>query len=321
MYLVRRIVVGVEMPPSHPWNAADVEAPSQMAVRQAFQVAQASRIPVSLVTVLPEQRPGWFGAADYSDADNKAAVAEAEAVLHALVLQHGGSADQSAGVECLVRSGRPWLELLRVAGNAADTMIVCGTRHKSALSNALFGSTGLKLLRNAAGPVWLAQPRPDSDDRLEILATTDLSDVGLDVLLTGVALAKLIPARLSVLHVDEGMVDRYVRRTGMSDEQINEYQRQSFEQAEHAVHDQLAATDFRTLEQGVRVHVASGPPDACILKALDDLKTDLLIMATRGRGGVTGMLLGNTAERLLAEVSCSLIALKPDDFVSPVDLT
>ena len=41
-------------------------------------------------------------------------------------------------------------------------------------------------------------------------------------------------------------------------------------------------------------------------------------MGTMSRGGVAGLLVGNTAERLLDKVECSLLTIKPEDFVSPV---
>ncbi|HEX6885840.1 MAG TPA: universal stress protein, partial [Planctomycetota bacterium] len=43
-----------------------------------------------------------------------------------------------------------------------------------------------------------------------------------------------------------------------------------------------------------------------------------LVMGSVSRGGIAGLLLGNTAERLLDRVSCSLLTIKPQDFVSPV---
>lgn len=320
MYLVRRIVVGVEMPHAHPWDAANLEAPTKAAVDQAFQLAQSSRIPLTLVSVLPEPKSGWFESAEHAESNNRAAIAEAGSVLQTLADQflEDTTPGSAATVDYVVRNGRPWHELLRVSRNEPDVLILCGTRNSGALSRALFGSTGLKLLRNAAGPVWLAHPQQNEDQITNILATTDLSEVGQDVLLTGVAVAKQIPSRLSVLHVCEDMADRYVRRTGLSDEQISDYMQKSRLQAEHGVHSQLAATDYRTLEHGVQVHVATGPADASILNAIADLRINLLIIATQARGGMTGVLLGNTAERLLSEVPCSIIVIKPEGFVSPI---
>jgi nucleotide-binding universal stress UspA family protein len=38
------------------------------------------------------------------------------------------------------------------------------------------------------------------------------------------------------------------------------------------------------------------------------------------RRGIPGLLIGNTAERILRKLPCSVLAVKPDGFVSPVSL-
>jgi universal stress protein E len=41
-------------------------------------------------------------------------------------------------------------------------------------------------------------------------------------------------------------------------------------------------------------------------------------MGTVGRAGIAGLLIGNTAEKILHQVECSVMTVKPDGFVSPV---
>jgi nucleotide-binding universal stress UspA family protein len=41
-------------------------------------------------------------------------------------------------------------------------------------------------------------------------------------------------------------------------------------------------------------------------------------MGTVARGGIAGLLVGNTAERVLKRLSCAVLALKPEGSVSPV---
>ena len=41
-------------------------------------------------------------------------------------------------------------------------------------------------------------------------------------------------------------------------------------------------------------------------------------MGTVARSGIPGFLIGNTAEDIVQKLTCSLVALKPNDFVSPV---
>lgn len=45
---------------------------------------------------------------------------------------------------------------------------------------------------------------------------------------------------------------------------------------------------------------------------------DILVMGTVARVGIPGFIFGNTAENIMQELSCSVMALKPQGFVSPV---
>lgn len=319
MHKVSRIIVGVEMPESRPWDAANLSAPTRLAVRQAFQVAAAMNASVDLVCVLPEASAGFFGSEDDAVAEAERDKIEAAAVLEDLTKQYlevFGQTDTTAAVAF----GRPWFEILKAAGTDRENLIVCGTRDKGAVSRLLFGSTGLKLLRNAACPVWLVKPRIDDDADMDVLAATDLSEVGREILEAGVTLGQTLPVRLNILHVVDDDLDRHMARTGVSEEELAGYRKQSKDAAEQTLHEQLSMTDYRTVEKGVQVHLAEGPADGCILSAIEELDIDLLIMATAGRGGIPGMLFGNTAERLLSQLPCSILAIKPDDFQCTVEL-
>lgn len=51
---------------------------------------------------------------------------------------------------------------------------------------------------------------------------------------------------------------------------------------------------------------------------VEEKKVDLLVMGTIARSGTPGVFIGNTAERMLRSVDCSVLTLKPDGFVSPI---
>ena len=320
MFSVKKIVVGVMMPESRPWNAANLAAPSRLAVRQAFEVAEAMDSTVELICVLEEAEAGFFESEEEAKAESLAEHAEASAVLADLKEQYTARMGRPVEVIQTVAFGRPWLEILKAAGPATDNMIMCGTREQAAISRLLFWNTGLKLLRNAACPVWLVKPRIDDDADLDVLAATDLSDIGEDVLHAGVALGQRLPVRLNVMHVVYNDGERRVARMVASPEIFAAEREKAVANAEQIIHQQLALTDYRTVGKGVQVHVEVGVADECILDALAKLDIDLLIMATSGRDGIPGMLFGNTAERLLPALPCSILAIKPDDFVCPIEL-
>ncbi len=48
------------------------------------------------------------------------------------------------------------------------------------------------------------------------------------------------------------------------------------------------------------------------------IDVDLVVMGTICRSGVPGFIMGNTAEMILNQVDCSVLAVKPLSFVTPV---
>jgi hypothetical protein len=64
--------------------------------------------------------------------------------------------------------------------------------------------------------------------------------------------------------------------------------------------------------------VAQGAAWKVISSAARRLNADLIVMGSVGRRGVSGFLIGNTAERVLHTAESSLLVIKPDDFETPV---
>ena len=118
MLKAKRIIVGVAMPESRPWDAANLAAPSRLAVRQAFDVAAALGSSVDLVCVLPDIATGLFGSEDKARAEAAVEQEEATAVLNDLKKQYAETSGIQTGVT--VTFGRPWLEILKAAGPSAD---------------------------------------------------------------------------------------------------------------------------------------------------------------------------------------------------------
>jgi nucleotide-binding universal stress UspA family protein len=61
-----------------------------------------------------------------------------------------------------------------------------------------------------------------------------------------------------------------------------------------------------------------GHPEEVIPQFVVSEGIDLVVMGTVARTGIAGLLIGNTAERLLQRLITSVLAVKPDGFVSPV---
>ena len=72
-----------------------------------------------------------------------------------------------------------------------------------------------------------------------------------------------------------------------------------------------------TLERN-HIHILVGNPTAVIPEFIHEKGADLIVLGAALRGGIPGLLHGSTAEKVMQEVNCSILAIKPDDFVSPI---
>lgn len=67
-------------------------------------------------------------------------------------------------------------------------------------------------------------------------------------------------------------------------------------------------------------HIVQGGPDREIPRVAKEIKADLVVMGTVARTGIKGVVIGNTAESILSQLECSVLAVKPKAFVSPISI-
>ena len=78
--------------------------------------------------------------------------------------------------------------------------------------------------------------------------------------------------------------------------------------------------DVQQSEQltGGNLHLLRGEPASQVLACAEALGSDLLVLGTLSRPREPGLFIGTTAEDLLQGAKTSVLALKPDGFVTPV---
>ena len=64
------------------------------------------------------------------------------------------------------------------------------------------------------------------------------------------------------------------------------------------------------------VHQREGAPEKVIPVLADDIRADLLVLGTVNRRGLKRAVIGSTAEAILDQVGCDVLAVKPEGFVS-----
>lgn len=76
--------------------------------------------------------------------------------------------------------------------------------------------------------------------------------------------------------------------------------------------------ELSKIEGKNQIHHLRGKPEDTIPRFIDENNINILVMGTVARTGISGLISGNTAENIMQNISCSLLALKPRGFVSPV---
>lgn len=191
---------------------------------------------------------------------------------------------------------RPWLAMVRAAVEGRADLIVVARRDEPRPDHGRLGRNSHKLLRKCPCPVWVVDPHHELL-RQCVLAATDHSPVGGRAVRLGAFLAQSWSCPLHVLHVLEK-------------------EKEGEDDARAAIRAALDQGEWTAPE--LQLHLESGRPSERISAAVDRFAPDVLVMGSVSRSGIPGFFVGNTAERVLDELDCSLLTIKPLEFETPV---
>lgn len=219
--------------------------------------------------------------------------------------------------------GSPSLEIIReVIGNKRD-LVMMTAEGKGGLKERLFGSISLHLMRKCPCPVWVIKPTrtkrfpqilaavdPDPED-------TTNNSLNATILQLASSLAAHDEAELHVIHAWTLPYEGLMRGRGGFPESAIRSCALNEELRHRRALDSLLA---RYADGAARVHLIEGDADVVIPEFAKTQNVDLLVMGTVCRIGIPGFFIGNTAEKILDKVDCSVLTVKPEGFVSPVGL-
>jgi nucleotide-binding universal stress UspA family protein len=313
--------------------AIDGDRPAQGVLARAARLAKQGGASVKLIAVV-EEFP-WYARLVLPTADELQAliVRKQTEVLEQLAepLRRDGLA-----VVTVVLRGRRHIEMVRQVLRGDHDLLM---KEAGPNEGVLFGSTDMHLLRACPCPVWLVRPGygdrpfsrilapvdpappPDETDLLHIKEDLAPKDATLDARILDLAgsLADGDGAELHVLHVWSAPGEGILRGDPMlAQGQVERYVEDSRAEARKALDHLLASSPERHTRRSV--HLLKGDPADVIGEFAKTGHVDLIVMGTVARTGIGGLLIGNTAESVLQRVDCSVLAVKPDGFVSPVRL-
>lgn len=237
---------------------------------------------------------------------------------------------KSGPVETRMLVGKPFVEIVReVMRNDRDLVV------KSMTNPRIVGVGGIdrRLLRKCPCPVWIIHPTGQRGYREILLAleyepdnpeneplNRQLMEMAVSLALSEFAELHLVHAwqlehegffrsdrsGLSHAEVDEMVADEAARRRAWLERLVEDYCQPLGDEASKFVEPSY--------------HLIQGFAEDVVPKCAHDLGAELVVMGTVGRTGIPGFFIGNTAETILGSIDCSILAVKPAGFVSPVTL-
>lgn len=299
---VKRILVGVDHSPA-----------SLAAFHEGQRLAEASGADLHVVNVLDQRILDdleW----DYPF-ENADIVAGYERRLKHL------AGEETAGASHELLVGHPFIELLHAARDSQADLLILGSRGFSGIESGRVGAVASKCVRKAPLPVMLVRQSHRKPFR-RIVACIDFSDTSKLAAAHALQVARQEGAVLELVHVSHAGNLIMMGLGGLEpaapvfalDDVITSLQ--------HDLEKFSQALLPQGKEQDVEIicTILEGPAvTATLCEHLVESEADLAVLGTRGRTFVKGLIMGTTAEGIIHDAPCSVLAIKAEDFVFDVD--
>lgn len=234
-------------------------------------------------------------------------------------------AASGVAVETDVLHGRPAIALVQeVLRSGHDLLMRSHARDLAAVHPRSFGAIDMQLFRQCPCPVWAVGPGASSAPR-KILAAVhanpdddDEQRLNKTIVDLALSLAALHDASVVAFQAWTAFGEELLR-SRMAPEEVETYVRTAEKSAADALRALVASMGGPAARVGVELrkgHAEEVVPEYVVSEGID-----LVVMGTVARTGIAGLIIGNTAERLLQRLPSSVVAVKPDGFKTPIRLT
>ena len=222
-----------------------------------------------------------------------------------------------SSIKTEIRWGKEFLETIKTAINNRHDLVITAAQEPAGTPD----STAMHIMRKCPCPVWIH--RGDLwRGAVRILAAVNTSDsseenqkLNKKIIDHSVRLAEILRGLVHVVTCWSGYMESVLSSPRFSEKDRLEYIKYEQRQTEKSFEALLAEYN---LKDSVKVKIIHGNPAVIIPQYASDQKMDIVVMGSVARTGIPGLLVGNTAEKIIANLPNSILTIKPDGFVSPV---
>lgn len=263
-----------------------------------------------------------LGAAMPADALEKMAVETTRSDLQQALRP---AQEQGCRVQIKIVWGKHFIEVIREVLRRKHDLVILNASVKSRLRTSLFGSMTTRLMRKCPCPVFVVKATHRGRYSRVVAAvgpegeSDEAADLNRQILDWATSLAAWENSELHVVHAWELYGEGFLRgRAGVAEDEVAKME-DRIRKARKEWLTKLVAPYNSAGDPG-RIHLIKGSAEVVIQQLIRRKKMNLLVMGSVCRTSVPGFFIGNTAERILSRVNCSVLTLKPEAFVTPVQI-
>lgn len=204
-----------------------------------------------------------------------------------------------------------------VIDNNIDLVVKATKRHDD-LASVIFTPTDWHLLRKCPSPVLLVKEH-DWPEGGQIISAVNVGSEDDEHNLLNDKLTVIANDYAKLLNGNVNLVNSYPSTPLNIAIEVPEFDPDAYNNS--VKHHHQAEMANHAKKYGIpttSTYVKEGLPEKVIPMIAKDIDAELVIIGTVGRVGLSAALIGNTAEHVIDELDCDVLAVKPDGFVSPL---
>ncbi len=221
-------------------------------------------------------------------------------------------------------TGKRYQEIIREVIKDDYDLVMKPAEGRATFKSIFFGSTDMQLFRMCPCPMWAFKPTHNTELR-KVMVAVDLLEhdeekliLADTVLQWGKYVAELVNAELHVMHVWSLYGEATLRSRSVLSDRIDQLVQDEENKKHQLLNESLIKSGLS--QEKIKLHFRKGEARKLIPEVASAIKADLLVMGTVGRSGIPGFFIGNTADSVLRQVDCSVLAIKPEKFSTPIEL-
>lgn len=213
---------------------------------------------------------------------------------------------------------RPYEAIINTVINDKYDLVIKGTHQHGGLKAVIFTPTDWHLVRKCPTPVLFVKDMqwPAQGNILAAVNAVSENDQHLSlnkrIIKDAQFLCELANAKLNLVNAYPATpvniaIEIPEFNPGLYNESVKKHHIESTNQL---------ANEFNLTSD--QCFIEEGLPEDVIPDVASRLNSELVVIGTVGRTGLSAALVGNTAEHVIDSLDCDVLALKPDGYVSPL---